>query len=81
MMTATRNGNLGGEGEAKEPTRSCPICGKPTAFATRPFCSNRCADVDLYRWLGGAYAIPADDETQPAELGADSQHAAKLPET
>lgn len=37
----------------------CPICGAPTEHAWRPFCSRRCADVDLGRWLKGAYAIPA----------------------
>ena len=37
----------------------CPICGKPQAAASRPFCSRRCADVDLHRWLSGRYAIPA----------------------
>jgi endogenous inhibitor of DNA gyrase (YacG/DUF329 family) len=40
---------------------SCPICGKPVLAAYRPFCSRRCADVDLARWLNGAYAIPSDD--------------------
>jgi endogenous inhibitor of DNA gyrase (YacG/DUF329 family) len=39
--------------------RLCPICGKPTVEAYRPFCSKRCADVDLARWLRGDYAIPA----------------------
>ncbi len=39
----------------------CPICGKPTAERYRPFCSNRCADVDLNRWLSGVYAVPAED--------------------
>ncbi|HEX4767141.1 MAG TPA: DNA gyrase inhibitor YacG [Lichenihabitans sp.] len=34
------------------------MCGKPALAATRPFCSKRCADVDLHRWLGGTYAIP-----------------------
>jgi uncharacterized protein len=37
----------------------CPICGKPSNPAYRPFCSRRCADVDLQRWLSGGYAIPA----------------------
>lgn len=37
----------------------CPLCGKPAQHQTRPFCSKRCADVDLSRWLGGVYAIPA----------------------
>jgi hypothetical protein len=36
----------------------CPICGKPTDTTYRPFCSKRCADVDLGRWLRGDYAIP-----------------------
>ncbi|MBK1838105.1 DNA gyrase inhibitor YacG [Azospirillum sp. YIM B02556] len=35
----------------------CPICGRPTEPATRPFCSKRCADIDLSRWLGGVYRI------------------------
>jgi hypothetical protein len=36
----------------------CPICGKPAADAFKPFCSRRCADIDLGRWLKGGYAIP-----------------------
>jgi len=36
----------------------CPICGKPAAEPHLPFCSLRCADVDLGRWLKGGYAIP-----------------------
>jgi len=39
----------------------CPICSKPTVAEFRPFCSRRCADVDLSRWLGGVYAIPVTD--------------------
>lgn len=39
--------------------RPCPICGKPSLEAFRPFCSKRCADVDLHRWFSGSYAIPA----------------------
>jgi uncharacterized protein len=39
--------------------RSCPICGRAEVKAMRPFCSKRCADVDLNRWMTGAYAIPA----------------------
>jgi hypothetical protein len=47
--------------------RPCPICGAPRLEAYRPFCSKRCADVDLHRWLAGSYAIPAveaDDEDE-----------------
>jgi endogenous inhibitor of DNA gyrase (YacG/DUF329 family) len=38
--------------------RACPICGKPGSERYAPFCSKRCADVDLHRWLKGAYVIP-----------------------
>lgn len=49
---------------AAKPTtaRACPICGKPEVETYRPFCSKRCADVDLNRWLTGAYAIPVSEE-------------------
>lgn len=40
---------------------ACPICKKPTDPSYRPFCSGRCADVDLGWWMSGGYAIPADD--------------------
>jgi endogenous inhibitor of DNA gyrase (YacG/DUF329 family) len=42
--------------------KPCPICGKPRVEKFRPFCSQRCADIDLHRWLGGAYAIPAAEQ-------------------
>ena len=48
---------------------TCPVCAKETDPKYRPFCSRRCADVDLGRWLTGSYAIPAegaDDEDAPA---------------
>jgi uncharacterized protein len=38
--------------------KPCPICGKPAVEASKPFCSERCRDVDLNRWLSGSYAIP-----------------------
>lgn len=50
---------------------SCPVCGKPAAEKYRPFCSKRCADVDLGRWLTGSYVIPTDeapeDEVPPED--------------
>lgn len=53
-----------GQGGAKKVSR-CPICGKPASEATRPFCSPRCRDVDLNRWLSGTYVVPgADDDTE-----------------
>lgn len=44
----------------------CPICGKPTEQAYRPFCSARCKKVDLNRWLSDVYRVPAD-ATPPDE--------------
>jgi endogenous inhibitor of DNA gyrase (YacG/DUF329 family) len=41
---------------------SCPICRQPAAEKFRPFCSRRCADVDLHRWLGGVYAVPVTED-------------------
>jgi endogenous inhibitor of DNA gyrase (YacG/DUF329 family) len=43
-------------------TATCPICNRPTVDAYRPFCSRRCADIDLSRWLSGAYAIPVAED-------------------
>jgi uncharacterized protein len=43
---------------AGESARRCPICSKPRSAAHDPFCSKRCADVDLHRWLKGSYVIP-----------------------
>jgi endogenous inhibitor of DNA gyrase (YacG/DUF329 family) len=47
-------------------SKTCAICAKPQSMDYKPFCSKRCADVDLARWLGGTYAIPVtpagDDE-------------------
>lgn len=40
----------------------CPICDGPAAKDYAPFCSKRCADVDLHRWLSGTYAIPAAED-------------------
>ena len=42
---------------------ACPICRRPAADEFRPFCSRRCADIDLNRWLGGVYAIPVSEDT------------------
>jgi endogenous inhibitor of DNA gyrase (YacG/DUF329 family) len=56
-------------------TPKCPICGKPAAEKVRPFCSRRCADVDLNRWLSGSYAIAGkeeeDEDGAPSASGRD----------
>jgi len=57
----------------------CPICSRAADAKYRPFCSRRCADVDLSRWLRGAYAIPVEDDSDedgestdaPAVHGSD----------
>jgi len=47
--------------DEKIPASLCPICGKPAVTRHRPFCSHRCALIDLGRWLGGNYRVPARD--------------------
>lgn len=47
---------------AAKPRRPCPICGRPAVREHRPFCSARCADVDLGNWVSGRYRIPSEEE-------------------
>jgi uncharacterized protein len=52
----------------KASAKPCPICGKPATEASKPFCSERCRDVDLNRWLSDSYRIPAaKDDDEDAE--------------
>ena len=44
-----------------KPARKCPICGKPATQANYPFCSPRCQDIDLNRWLSDSYRAPTDE--------------------
>ena len=59
---------------------SCPICDKKSDPKYKPFCSKRCADLDLGKWLNGSYAIPAQDEDLPdvedlpADAGQETPH-------
>jgi endogenous inhibitor of DNA gyrase (YacG/DUF329 family) len=46
---------------------ACPICGKPAVENYRPFCSRRCADIDLNRWLSGVYVVPVTDDEEEDE--------------
>lgn len=64
-----KGGRAGGKGGGKEAGR-CPICGKPSSPEQQPFCSPRCAEIDLGRWLKGVYRIPSEEapsEEEPAE--------------
>jgi endogenous inhibitor of DNA gyrase (YacG/DUF329 family) len=66
---------LSGGGEnvtTLRPRKPCPICGKQSVQGFHPFCSSRCADVDLNRWLSGRYAIatsetPAQSDEEPED--------------
>ena len=62
-------GGQGGDGKAGGgKARPCPVCGKPAQQATQPFCSKRCRDVDLNRWLSGTYVVPgAESEDEGSE--------------
>lgn len=57
--------------EAKDKTRTdgpkCPLCGRSRSPEHKPFCSARCADIDLHRWLSGRYRVPTDEAPGDAE--------------
>ncbi len=53
----------------------CPICDRPTEARYRPFCSKRCADRDLGKWLTGGYAIPSDDPDDAENLERELRDA------
>jgi uncharacterized protein len=55
------------------PAARCPICSRPAAAPFRPFCSKRCADVDLNRWLSGVYVVPGKEDEDEDGAGGDSQ--------
>ncbi len=62
----------GMEAQARK-TPACPVCGKPAVQEFRPFCSRRCANIDLNRWLAGRYAVPGE----PAAAGAAPEAGAE----
>lgn len=53
--------------------RKCAVCGKPVTEKYAPFCSKRCADVDLSRWLGGVYRIPTDERPDDGDWPPDQR--------
>ncbi len=57
---------------------NCPICGKESVPQYRPFCSRRCADVDLGRWLTGGYAIPGEASESESEHPDEADRDAPL---
>ena len=54
---------------------SCPICNRQSDPNYRPFCSKRCADVDLAKWLGGTYAIPSTDPEDMEQAAEETLRA------
>ena len=54
--------------------RECPTCSKPSVDKFKPFCSSRCADVDLHRWLSESYAIPVKPSESDDALDSDPQN-------
>jgi uncharacterized protein len=54
-----------------EAARPCPICKRAAQLRYKPFCSKRCADVDLNRWLTGAYALPVEEDPQRPDTPSD----------
>jgi endogenous inhibitor of DNA gyrase (YacG/DUF329 family) len=58
-------------GTVKRP--KCAICGKPTSHDYRPYCSKRCADLDLGRWLKDAYAVPGEPVSSEGEEREDEK--------
>ncbi len=54
---------------------SCPICGEDTVTKFRPFCSARCANIDLARWLNGSYAVPSqrEDDVESNDFESDNK--------
>ena len=47
--------------KGKQESANCSMCGKPVEEKYKPFCSRRCADLDLHRWMGGTYRIPTEE--------------------
>ncbi|MFY0682347.1 MAG: DNA gyrase inhibitor YacG [Thalassovita sp.] len=56
---------------------SCPICSEPTEKEYRPFCSKRCADVDLGKWLNGNYAVASNSPDDLDEVEQALEEAAR----
>lgn len=65
-MKTERKGKAGG----------CPICGRAPVADYRPFCSRRCADVDLGRWFKGRYVLPGSKPAEPEDMAKEAESAA-----
>ena len=75
----------GGNGIVTSPVNdnrsgNCPVCQKPAVAAHKPFCSPRCQDLDLGKWLNGSYAIPAVEPPDEGDLEEILREAGQLPD-
>lgn len=55
--------------------KKCPICGHPASLDYQPFCSKKCADIDLGRWLKGNYIIETNEAPTPEEWAEIQQNS------
>ena len=69
---------MGNVNRVSSDVKPCPTCGAPATHGTRPFCSKRCADIDLGRWFQGAYAIPAVDAADDSIIDAKLVASGKI---
>lgn len=75
MSSRTGSRSTGVDLSPVEPTSPCPICAANAVRSYRPFCSKRCADIDLGRWLNGSYAVPTEQAPE-FEEGAETMDQA-----
>lgn len=59
--------------DSRRKAAPCPVCDKPAAIEHRPFCSNRCAQIDLGRWLKGGYRIPTEERPPEGQVPDDEE--------
>lgn len=78
-MTKSQSPPGGDPVPARLSASACPTCGKAATARYRPFCSKRCADVDLSRWLGGGYVVPGHEPADPEDLAAAIQDQDEAP--
>ncbi len=53
----------------------CPMCGQPTDDSFRPFCSARCKQLDLGRWLNESYRVPVVEEDDEVDEEGDGEES------
>ena len=63
--------SLAAKRRKKKGAKDCPICGRPVEAALAPFCSKRCADADLAKWLGGDYKLPTNEKPDKTDAADD----------